>query len=58
MGVTTATPNTKTYLNQGMAVPDGVDPHDIPNHKDPLRGQLPWNNATSNTAPYSLCDLR
>ena len=50
MGVTTATPNTKTYFNQGLNVPDGYDPHDVLEHKDPIKGKLPWINATSNTA--------
>jgi arylsulfatase A-like enzyme len=34
MGVTTATPNTKTYHNQGFKIPDGYDPHDVLEHKD------------------------
>lgn len=50
MGVTTATPNTKTYFNQGLKVPEGYDPHDVLEHKDPIKGRLPWINATCNTA--------
>ena len=50
MGVTTATPNTKTYFNQGMKAPDGDDPHDVLVHKDPVPGKRPWINATTNTA--------
>lgn len=50
MGVTTATPNTKTYFNQGLKAPDGYDPHDVVDYKDPIPGRLPWINATSNTA--------
>lgn len=33
MGVTAATPNTKTYHNQGLKTPDGYDPHDVLEHK-------------------------
>lgn len=50
MGVTTATPNTKTYFNQGLGVPEGFDPHDVLEHKDPIKGKVPWINATCNTA--------
>lgn len=50
MGVTTATPNTKTYFNQGLKVPAGCNPHDAFDHKDPIPGPLPWRNAHSNTA--------
>jgi arylsulfatase A-like enzyme len=51
MGVTTATPNTKTYHNQGLTPPDGYDPHDVLEHKDPIKGNPPpWTNATTNTA--------
>lgn len=50
MGVTTATPNTKTHFNQGQTVPDGHTPHDVLKHEDPIKGKRPWLNATSNTA--------
>ncbi|MCH7226851.1 sulfatase [Haloferula sp. A504] len=50
MGVTTATPNTRTYYNQGMQPPKGADPHDAFGHKDAIRGNRPWINAHSNTA--------
>jgi len=50
MGVTTATPNTKTYYNQGHKVPAGYDAHDVLEHKDPIKGKRPWINATSNTS--------
>ncbi len=50
MGVTTATPNTKTYFNQGLKVPEGYNPHDAYNHQDPIPGPRPWMNAHSNTA--------
>jgi len=50
MGVTTATPNSKTCHNQGMEAPEGYDPHDVLEHKDPIKGKRPWLNATSNTA--------
>ncbi len=45
LGVTTATPNTKTYFNQGMAVPEGCSPHDCYAHSDPIPGRRPWINA-------------
>ncbi len=50
MGVTTATPNTRTYFNQGAKPPPGFDPHDTIEHKDPIAGRRPWINAASNTA--------
>ena len=50
MGVTTATPNTKTYFNQGLQTPEGSDIHDVLEHKDPVPGKRPWINATCNTA--------
>jgi arylsulfatase A-like enzyme len=50
MGVTTATPNTRTFFNQGTQAPAGFDPHDVVEHKDPVPGKRPWRNATSNTA--------
>jgi len=50
MGVTTATPNTKTYFNQNLKAPEGYSPHDVIEHKDPVKGKRPWINATSNTA--------
>ncbi|MGB0743516.1 MAG: sulfatase-like hydrolase/transferase [Opitutales bacterium] len=50
LGVTTATPNTRTYHNQGMRPPAGFDPHDVLEHKDPIRGKRPWINATTNTS--------
>jgi len=50
IGVTTATPRTKTYYNQGIEPPSGYSPHDAFGHKDAIRGQLAWGNAHSNTA--------
>ena len=50
MGMTTATPNSKTYFNQGQKVPAEYDPHDVLEHKDPIKGKRPWINATTNTA--------
>jgi arylsulfatase A-like enzyme len=50
LGVTTATPNTPTYYNQGLPVPEGFSPHDVLEHKDPVKGKRPWINATTNTA--------
>lgn len=49
LGVTTATPNSKTYHNQGLAPPAGYSPHDVLEHKDPIPGKRPWFNATTNT---------
>lgn len=50
MGVTTATPNTRTYYNQGLEAPDGYSPHDVLKHEDPIKGALPWINSTTNTS--------
>lgn len=50
MGVTTATPNTRTYHNQGRSLPPGFDPHDTIEHKDAIPGRRPWINGLSNTA--------
>lgn len=50
LGVTTATPNTRTYHNQAMAPPPGFDPHDTLEHKDAIPGRRPWINGQSNTA--------
>lgn len=50
MGVTTATPNTKTYFNQNLNPRAGHSPHDVLEHKDPIKGKRPWINATTNTA--------
>lgn len=50
LGVTTATPNTKTYQNQNLTPPVGYDPHDILEHKDPIKGKRPWINSTCNTS--------
>jgi len=50
LGVTTATPNSKTYFNQNLTPPQDHSPHDVIAHKDPIKGKRPWINATSNTA--------
>lgn len=50
LGVTTATPRTKTYYNQGLAVPPGYSPHDAFDHKDRIKEPQAWMNAHSNTA--------
>lgn len=50
LGVTTATPRTKTYYNQGIKPPDGYSPHDAFAHRDSIAGQQAWLNAHSNTA--------
>ncbi len=50
LGATTATPNTPTYYNQGKTPPPGYDPHDVLEHKDPIKGKRLWLNATTNTA--------
>lgn len=49
MGVTTATPNTKTYHNQRKEMPEGFNPHDTYFHSDPIPGKRPWRNGHSNT---------
>lgn len=50
MGVTTATPGTKTYFNQGLPVPEGSQPHDAYDHKDKIDIPQAWTNGHSNTA--------
>ena len=50
LGVTTATPNTRTYYNQNKPVPDGYSPHDVLEHVDPIKGSRPWINGVTNTS--------
>lgn len=50
LGVTTATPRTKTYYNQGITPPKGYSPHDAFAHKDAIAEQQAWLNGHSNTA--------
>ncbi len=50
IGVTTATPRTRTYYNQGLKTPAGYSPHDAFGHKDAIPGSLAWGNGHSNTA--------
>ena len=50
IGVTTATPRTRTYYNQGIKPPEGYSPHDAYAHKDAIKQQQAWLNGHSNTA--------
>ena len=50
LGVTTATPMRKTYYNQSMEVPEGASPHDVLEHKDPIKEEQAWVNGKTNTA--------
>ena len=50
LGVTTATPRTRTYYNQGIQPPPGYSPHDAFAHEDPIEEPQAWRNAHSNTA--------
>lgn len=51
MGITTATPpHTKTFFNQGLPVPKGVNQHDAYAHQDAISLPQAWINAYSNTA--------
>lgn len=50
LGVTTATPNTRTWYNQGMKVPEGSNPHDAFAHKDKITTPQAWINGHTNTA--------
>lgn len=50
LGVTTATPRTKTYYNEGIALPPGYSPHDAFAHKDRIKEPQAWKNGHSNTA--------
>lgn len=49
-GFTTATPRRATYYNQGIKTPDGSFPHDVLEHKDPIKQQQAWINGKTNTA--------
>lgn len=49
IGFTTATPNSKTYFNQGMVPPERDNFHDVLAHKDPIKGKRPWINGSTNT---------
>ncbi|QTN33059.1 sulfatase [Akkermansiaceae bacterium] len=50
LGVTTATPPTRTWFNQGLPVPEGGHPHDAFAHKDQIKIPQAWINGHSNTA--------
>ena len=54
MGVTTATPNTKTYFNQGKEVPKGHAPHDVLKHEDPIHGQTPVDQRQQQHRPRPI----
>lgn len=49
-GFTTATPKRETYYNQDMETPEGFYPHDVLEHKDPIKEQQAWINGRTNTA--------
>ena len=49
-GFTTATPRTSTYYNQGLPAPEGFSPHDVLEHKDPIKEPQAWINGRTNTA--------
>jgi len=50
LGFTTAMPFRPTYYNQNLQVPDGYYPHDVLEHKDDIKIEQAWINATSNSA--------
>ncbi|MFK7851946.1 MAG: sulfatase [Akkermansiaceae bacterium] len=50
LGVTTATPRTKTFFNQGLPVPEGCNAHDAFGHKDRIAISRAWTNGHTNTA--------
>ncbi|GHC53218.1 sulfatase [Roseibacillus persicicus] len=50
VGFTTATPNTRTYFNQALPVPEGASPHDAFGHKDAIKISQAWLNGHTNTA--------
>lgn len=50
LGVTTATPRTQTFYNQGIDPPPGHDAHEAFAHQDPIPEQQAWRNGFTNTA--------
>jgi arylsulfatase A-like enzyme len=50
LGITTATPTTRTYYNQAIDPPGDANPHDAFAHKDEITTPQAWLNAHSNTA--------
>lgn len=50
LGFTTAMPLRATYYNQDLVVPDNHYAHDVLEHKDNIKIEQAWVNATSNSA--------
>ncbi|WP_142785491.1 sulfatase [Changchengzhania lutea] len=50
LGFMTAMPLRPTYYNQNLPIPDGYYPHDVLEHKDDIKIEQAWINATSNSA--------
>ena len=50
LGFMTAMPLRPTYYNQNLPVPEGYYPHDVLEHKDDIKIEQAWINATSNSA--------
>ncbi len=49
IGFTTAVPPRKTYFNQQLAPPNGQNVHDVLVHRDRIKTQQAWVNASTNT---------
>lgn len=50
LGFMTAMPLRPTYYNQNLPVPKGYYAHDVLEHKDDIKIEQAWINATSNSA--------
>lgn len=50
LGFMTAMPLRPTYYNQNLPLPDGYYAHDVLEHKDDIKIEQAWINATSNSA--------
>lgn len=57
LGFTTAVPARKTYFNQQLTPPNGHNIHDVLAHKDRIKTQQAWNNATTNTGINPKLDI-
>lgn len=50
VGFMTAMPPRETYYNQTLPVPEGYYAHDVIDHRDAIKIERAWDNATSNSA--------
>lgn len=57
LGFMTAMPLRPTYYNQNLTVPEGYYAHDVLEHKDDIKIEQAWINATSNSAVPTGMDI-